>query len=174
MPWKLRQVDREWFHKRAQEIYDLRAAGKKEADGASFNELIGCYYPHDIKPDNLSDQARAQRSGGPHYCVILPEWRNKREIRSDQRHEKLAELYYTYFQPDQRYFAEYTMVDDPNVPGGKKLVGQDPQMWTLSGQWPNVSCSPSIRCGDNGYHGYITNGEVQDDCDGWREDPASR
>jgi hypothetical protein len=33
--------------------------------------------------------------------------------------------------------------------------------WTVTGEWPNITCSPSIVL--TGYHGYLTNGEFTPD-----------
>jgi hypothetical protein len=42
--------------------------------------------------------------------------------------------------------------------------------WTVMGQWPNITCSPSIDCAPMGtttpggyYHGYLRDGEFTDD-----------
>ena len=36
--------------------------------------------------------------------------------------------------------------------------------WVVTGEWPNITCSPSIVAGD--YHGYLRNGEFTADLDG--------
>jgi hypothetical protein len=36
--------------------------------------------------------------------------------------------------------------------------------WTVTGEWPNITCSPSIVAGD--YHGFLQNGEFTADLDG--------
>jgi hypothetical protein len=36
--------------------------------------------------------------------------------------------------------------------------------WTVAGEWPNITCSPSIVAGD--YHGYLRNGEFTPDLSG--------
>lgn len=36
--------------------------------------------------------------------------------------------------------------------------------WTVTGEWPNLTCSPSIVV--NGYHGYLRNGEFTPDLEG--------
>lgn len=37
--------------------------------------------------------------------------------------------------------------------------------WTVQGEWPNVTVTPSINC-VGVYHGYIQNGQITEDCDG--------
>lgn len=53
---------------------------------------------------------------------------------------------------------------------GQWIAGGHPSReprWQMTGEWPSVSFTPSIRfCTDGGYHGYITNGVITDDCDG--------
>lgn len=36
--------------------------------------------------------------------------------------------------------------------------------WRVTGEWPNITCEPSIVAGD--YHGYLRNGEFTPDLDG--------
>jgi len=36
--------------------------------------------------------------------------------------------------------------------------------WTVTGEWPNITCSPSIVTAE--YHGYLRNGEFTPDLDG--------
>ena len=36
--------------------------------------------------------------------------------------------------------------------------------WVLTGEWPNITCSPSIVADD--YHGFLRNGEFTPDLDG--------
>lgn len=36
--------------------------------------------------------------------------------------------------------------------------------WRVTGEWPNITCAPSIVAGD--YHGYLRNGEFTPDLDG--------
>ncbi|MCK1583288.1 hypothetical protein IVB03_27925 [Bradyrhizobium sp. 168] len=36
--------------------------------------------------------------------------------------------------------------------------------WQVTGEWPNITCSPSIIAGD--YHGWLRNGEFTPDIDG--------
>lgn len=36
--------------------------------------------------------------------------------------------------------------------------------WHVNGEWPNITCYPSIVAGD--YHGYLRNGEFTPDLDG--------
>jgi hypothetical protein len=36
--------------------------------------------------------------------------------------------------------------------------------WQVQGEWPNITCSPSIVAGD--YHGFLRNGEFTPDLDG--------
>lgn len=36
--------------------------------------------------------------------------------------------------------------------------------WTVTGEWPNISCAPSIVTAE--YHGYLRNGEFTPDLDG--------
>lgn len=36
--------------------------------------------------------------------------------------------------------------------------------WQVTGEWPNITCAPSIIAGD--YHGFLRNGEFTPDIDG--------
>lgn len=36
--------------------------------------------------------------------------------------------------------------------------------WQVTGEWPNITCAPSIVAGD--YHGFLRNGEFTPDLDG--------
>nr|WP_283808104.1 DUF6527 family protein [Bradyrhizobium sp. C9] len=40
--------------------------------------------------------------------------------------------------------------------------------WQVTGEWPNITCAPSIIADD--YHGFLRNGEFTADLDGktWR------
>ncbi len=39
------------------------------------------------------------------------------------------------------------------------------QAWVCSGEWPNVTITPSINC-PGSYHGWIRDGVITDDCEG--------
>lgn len=45
--------------------------------------------------------------------------------------------------------------------------------WTVSGDLPNISVSPSINIVGS-YHGFITNGVITDDCEGRKFDETGR
>lgn len=49
----------------------------------------------------------------------------------------------------------------------------DNQQWTLTGDWPNVTVTPSINC-IGSYHGWITNGQVTEDCEGRKYDSSGK
>ena len=44
-------------------------------------------------------------------------------------------------------------------------VYQNNQQWTVEGDWPNVTITPSINC-PGYYHGWIRDGQITDDCEG--------
>lgn len=38
--------------------------------------------------------------------------------------------------------------------------------WTVTGEAPNITVSPSIKIGSFGYHGFLQNGVIYGDCEG--------
>lgn len=42
----------------------------------------------------------------------------------------------------------------------------DGEGWIVTGEWPNITCSPSIDCGPGNYHGFLQNGAFTPDVSG--------
>jgi len=62
----------------------------------------------------------------------------------------------------------------PGGHGGRIWAMEEPgyptsNKWTVTGEIPNVSATPSINCVGS-YHGWVRNGIVTDDCEGRKFD----
>lgn len=60
--------------------------------------------------------------------------------------------------PEMRYEGQWF------VPDKRYEFDGEVNQWTVVGEWPKVTVSPSIRC-PGSYHGYISDGVLSDDCD---------
>lgn len=87
----------------------------------------------------FSDDHNANRPGNEVVWIRLPCHSNPGHPIPSSRYEG------QWFVPDHKY---------PNN-----------QQWTVKGEWPNVTITPSIHC-TGSYHGYVRDGVVTDDCDG--------